>query len=546
MSWNRHPLLYSLKARTAFLYVGLFSISFAIIFIIVYLYLYFGNQDTADRRLNGIFSECEYEYLTGNDLTSSQVPVHRLKDIPAAVFQLIADKLGGLQVILAFRNAENSNLFTLLGVHDGELLQLKVDAAAGTMEDKTIKQQVRTAILARKFASESYGEGNGIYFLLLSSDNKIITRSPFSRSDLKCFTRYPYNMQASQTQYANLQGARWRIRMAYRKLFDGNLLIVGLNQHAADENLERIANAFGGTGITVLILSVVCGWVLACRMLRGIEKVGRAADKIAAGDYSLRVPASSEGLEIDELISSFNIMTDNTEKLMQELRTVTDDIAHDLRTPLTRMLGRSEVAVSGKPTLESVLDTLGDNAEDCRSMLSLINKMLDIAKTESGAGILHKKRFDLVSLIKRSVAIFHMVAEQKEQRLSVNLPDSPMEFYADPVRIQQLIANLLDNAIKFTPAGGSITVSIVAEAEEILLKVTDTGCGIAPEESSMVFKRFYRADTSRNLPGNGLGLAMVQAVARAHGGHVDFCSVVGKGSTFTVYFPKSQFVNKQK
>ena len=538
MFWSRYRLFHSLKAQTAVLYGGLLTLSFAVVFGIVCLYLYIGNQESADRRLNGIFSECEYEYLTGKEFVPDLLPVQKVRKIPKAVFQRIAGEMGGFQLFLAFRKVD-TQAYTLFGTHDGNVWQLAMNAETGRVEKTRIGRSDRSAVFARKFTRESYGEGNRIYFLLFDKNGKLLARSPFSKNDFRSFRNYSYNRQSAHIQYSNLQGARWRIRMAYRQLLDGNLLVVGLNQHAADENLEKIVNVLLVTGLAVLALSVLGGWWIACRMTRGIENVGRAAARIANGDYSCRVPAGSECLETDRLIASFNEMTQNTEMLMQELRTFADDIVHDLRTPLTRIIGRSEVAAMGHPSREKLLTVLGDNTEDCRRMQALINQMLDIAKTESGAGILHKKAFDLGALLQRSAELFRMLAEQKQQTLSIELPTEPVILYADPARIQQLIGNLLDNAVKFTPEGGSVMAGVSDTSGEILLTVSDTGCGISKEECGKVFKRFYRADTSRNLPGNGLGLAMVQAVAVAHGGFVVLDSTAGKGSSFTVHFPKN-------
>lgn len=537
MFWNKHRLFRSLKAQTAVLYGGLLTFSFAVVFGVVCLYLYIGNLENVDRRLNGIFSECEYEYLTGKEFASHQLPVRRIGKIPEAVFRLIAGEVGEFQRILAFRDVDTQS-YTLLGTHDGKLLLLTINAETGKVKRKSIGRSDRAAVLAQKFSRESYGEGSRIYFLLFDKNGKLLARSPFPGNDFRSFRNYPYNRRHAEIQYSSLQGARWRIRMAYRQLFDGNLLVIGLNQHAADENLEKIVNAFLVTGLVVLVLSVLCGWVLACRMVRGIENVGRTADRIAGGDYSVRVPAGSEYLETDRLIASFNQMAQNTEKMMQELRTFADDMAHDLRTPLTRMIGRSEVAVMGHPSRDGLLAVLGDNTEDCRRMQALINQMLDISKTESGAEILHKETFDFGTLLQHSIELFRMLAEQKQQTLAIELPKDPVIFYADPVRIQQLVANLLDNAVKFTPEGGSVTAEITEASGEILLTVSDSGYGIAAGKQEKVFKRFYRADTSRNLPGNGLGLAMVQAVAVAHGGSVTLDSKAGEGSSFTVHFPK--------
>ncbi len=539
MFWSKHPLFYSLKTRTAVLYGSLFTLSFLIIFGIVYLYLYLGNQESVDRRLKGILSECEYEYLTGTKLPLSLLPVRRIEKIPSRFFQQTAGETESFQLLLAFHDVDGKFLYLLFLHPDRRTLKyLTIDMETGRMEKKETSRPPRTDVLAQKFARESFGEGNRIYLLLLDKDGRLLAKSPFSRGDLTGLLRYPYRRESTDIQYANLRGSRWRIRMAYRTIPNGTLLVIGLNQHAADENLQKISYAFLITGLTVLALSILCGWFLACRIVSGIERVGRTADRIADGDYSLRISPNAGDLETDDLIASFNTMTANTETLMSELKTITDDIAHDLRTPLTRMLGRSEIAVTLHPTSEKLQDTLGDNAEDCRRMLALINQMLAISKTESGASRLHRETVDLKKLLERASELFRMPAEQKRQTLLLELPAEPVFLSADPARLQQLIANLVDNALKFTSENGSIVIRLTESAEEILLSVSDTGCGIPPEECKKVFKRFYRADTSRNLPGNGLGLAMVRAIATAHGGFVSLSSEVGKGSTFTVHFPK--------
>lgn len=501
--------------------------------------MYLGNQESVDRRLKGILSECEYEYLTGTELPLSLLPVRRIEKIPSRFFQQTAGETEGFQLLLAFHDVDGKFLYLLFLHPDRRTLKyLTIDMETGRMEKKETSRPPRTDVLAQKFARESFGEGNRIYLLLLDKDGRLLAKSPFSRGDLTGLLRYPYRRESTDIQYANLRGSRWRIRMAYRTIPNGTLLVIGLNQHAADENLQKISYAFLITGLTVLALSILCGWFLACRIVSGIERVGRTADRIADGDYSLRISPNAGDLETDDLIASFNTMTANTETLMRELKTITDDIAHDLRTPLTRMLGRSEIAVTLHPTSEKLQDTLGDNAEDCRRMLALINQMLAISKTESGASRLHRETVDLKKLLERASELFRMPAEQKRQTLLLELPAEPVFLSADPARLQQLIANLVDNALKFTSENGSIVIRLTESAEEILLSVSDTGCGIPPEECKKVFKRFYRADTSRNLPGNGLGLAMVRAITTAHGGFVSLSSEVGKGSTFTVHFPK--------
>jgi len=547
MSWNetrlfnavKRTVFYSLTFRIAFLYAVLFVISFAVIFGIVYLYLSLGNLERADRRLAGIFHEVEYEYLTGEELNTSLLPVWKFRRIPPEILGGVARKFPDFKPFSVFKDTGSGKVYTLLGTRGNEVWRAVTDIGAAAAEGTRITppgplRRMRIFELNRSF----YGEGERLYFLLLGFGRQVLAKSSFLPSELPFFRNFEYVSDPSSIHFATLDGARHRIRIAYRNLFDGNLLVIGLNLHESDESRERVAAAFLIVGISVLLFGAFCGWLLARRMLRGVERVGDAAEKIALGDYSLRVPSGAEGREIDRLVDNFNVMVANTESLMRELRTIADDIAHDLRTPLTRMLGRAEITVTGRQTLDAYRDTLGDNAEDCRHMLSLINQMLEISKTESGAAVLHKTEFDLVELVNRSAELFRMVTGQRRQTLLVAASPEPVRLFADPDRIRQLIANLLDNASKFTPPGGMITVEVARRPDAIVLSVADTGCGIPPEDWGNVFKRFYRADSSRNLPGNGLGLSMVQAVAHAHGGTVELWSDPGKGSRFTVIFPQ--------
>ncbi len=539
MSWNKRSVFDSLKFRIALLYAALFVVSFAVVFGIVYLYVTLGNLERADRRLAGIFHEVEYEYLTGEELGTALLPVWKFRRVPQDVLDDAVREFPDFKPFAAFKDAESGRVYTLLGGRGHEFWRVKVNSVTAETAGEKITppvrlQRMRIFELNREF----YGEGERLYFLLMGFGRQVMARSAFSPSELPFFRDFDYSAESPAIHFATLQGARHRIRIAYRNLFDGNLLVIGLNMHEADENQGRVATAFLIVGVSVLFFGVLCGWLLARRMLRGVERVGDAAEKIAGGDYSLRVPAGAEGWEIDRLVRNFNVMVANTDTLMGELRTIADDIAHDLRTPLTRMLGRAEVTVTGRQTLDAYRDTLGDNAEDCRRMLSLINRMLEISKTESGASSLQKTEFDLVALVNRLAELFRMVTGQKRQILEVAAPADPVRLFADQGKIRQLLANLLDNASKFTPPGGTIRVEVTERADTVVLAVSDTGCGISPEDREHVFKRFYRADSSRNLPGNGLGLSMVQAVAHAHGGRVELASEPGKGSCFTVIFPR--------
>ena len=220
-------------------------------------------------------------------------------------------------------------------------------------------------------------------------------------------------------------------------------------------------------------------------------------------------------------------------KAMQELHDLTDDIAHDLRTPLARMHAQAELAAMGDV---SAAELAAGVAEETSSMLELINTMLDLSQT--GARIERSPRMDvdLAAIVRQMTEFYASVAEDKGVAFVLDLPDGEIVRSAHKAKLQQLVGNLLDNAVKFTPSGGTVSVTLTKEPETGLarLAVSDTGIGISDEDKPNLFKRFWRSDASRSLPGNGLGLAVVKAIVTSYGGSVTCTSRPGVGTTFIV------------
>ena len=220
-------------------------------------------------------------------------------------------------------------------------------------------------------------------------------------------------------------------------------------------------------------------------------------------------------------------------KAMQELHDLTDDIAHDLRTPLARMHAQAELAAMGDV---SAAELAAGVAEETSSMLELLNTMLDLSQT--GARIERSPRMDvdLAAIVRQMTEFYASVAEDKGVAFVLDLPDGEIVRSAHKAKLQQLVGNLLDNAVKFTPSGGTVSVTLTKEPETGLarLAVSDTGIGISDEDKPNLFKRFWRSDASRSLPGNGLGLAVVKAIVTSYGGSVTCTSRPGVGTTFIV------------
>ena len=220
-------------------------------------------------------------------------------------------------------------------------------------------------------------------------------------------------------------------------------------------------------------------------------------------------------------------------KAMQELHDLSDDIAHDLRTPLARMHAQAELAAMGDV---SAAELAAGVAEETSSMLELINTMLDLSQT--GARIERSPRMDvdLAAIVRQMTEFYASVAEDKGVAFVLDLPDGEIVRSAHKAKLQQLVGNLLDNAVKFTPSGGTVSVTLTKEPETGLarLAVSDTGIGISDADKPNLFKRFWRSDASRSLPGNGLGLAVVKAIVTSYGGNITCTSRPGMGTTFVV------------
>lgn len=263
--------------------------------------------------------------------------------------------------------------------------------------------------------------------------------------------------------------------------------------------------------------------------------VASTATAIAAGDWSRRVEEEKkESREVRALVRAFNGMCDKNEKTLNELRVLTDNIAHDLRTPLTRLSMAAETVLTGGTLRDPLPDRVLGEA---RGMLEMINTMLEISQT--GAKIDRSPRTDLdfAHLVRDLGDFYQPLAEQAGLTLRVHVPERGLAFSGHRAKLQQLVGNLLENAIKYTPRGGRIDLSLETLPEGVRLVVADTGCGIPAADLPHIYTRFWRADASRSLPGNGLGLALVKAIVTSYGGRLHCDSVPGQGSAFTVVLP---------
>lgn len=296
----------------------------------------------------------------------------------------------------------------------------------------------------------------------------------------------------------------------------GFRLLVGHDVHERGKFREILLEALLWSLAATVALSVIGGLIVSRRMLRRVEDISVTARRIMAGDLGQRVAGDGSGDEFDRLAGILNAMLDRIECLMSGMRLATDSLAHDLRRPLTRLKARTELALLEPPQPERDRAALGEVLNQADSALTLFDSLLRIAMAKSGAAATELKLVDLAALTRDATELYEPLAEEREIILRFS-DNGPAMIGGQPELLAQSVANLLDNAVKYTPIGGSIVVTVTAEATQIRLSVADSGPGVPADDRERVLEPFVRLEESRSTPGSGLGLSLVVAVARLHG-----------------------------
>jgi signal transduction histidine kinase len=325
--------------------------------------------------------------------------------------------------------------------------------------------------------------------------------------------------------------------IATRELPDGNTLQVGLLVESQAVLFAPLRRAFTAVGAGALALSFVIGVFAAWRATRPLRAVADTTRRIlATGDLAARVPGPEGTGELAALVRQLNTLLERNAAHVTVLRETLDNLAHDLRTPLTRLRGTAELAIQDGGDPAETRAALAGCVEETDRLLHLLERLLDVSAAEAGALKLNREIVDLRAITTRAVDLYREVAEEKHIAVALDQP-TPVEIGVDPVRLGQVVNNLLDNALKYTPAGGGVVLALRREAGHAVLTVTDNGPGIAPAEREAVFRRLYRSDASRSQRGLGLGLSMVKAIVEAHGGTVAAGDASSGGACLTVRLP---------
>jgi signal transduction histidine kinase len=295
-------------------------------------------------------------------------------------------------------------------------------------------------------------------------------------------------------------------------------LLVGRDISDAAAFRSEVRTTLLWAGSIALGIGLIGGTVMSRNLLRRVEQVNRTSERVMAGNLSDRIPLRGTSDEFDQLAANLNRMLDQIERLMTAMREVTDDVAHDLRTPLSRLRTRLERALADPSGGAGQGEAIRAAIDEADRLLATFNALLKIAELESGARLDQTAPLDLSEVARSAAELYEPVAEEKGFALSV-VAEPNVGISGDWHLLSQALANLLDNALKYA-GGGQIELRVFHKDGEAILEVADRGPGIPEADRQSVLDRFVRLEPSRTTPGNGLGLSLVRAIARRHDGSV--------------------------
>ncbi len=378
-----------------------------------------------------------------------------------------------------------------------------------------------------------HGQGQDSIYSLISNDKEILAGNLASwPKQLLAHGLVEFEISALPEQH---QSTAFRGEVI--KLPEGYSLLIARSRQRLSAAQHRLVNTFTWAAIITLILGLIGGYLLSKRAVRRISSISRLCRTIVDGDISQRLRVAPQVQDdLDDLTVNINSMLDKIEGLMDEIIQVSDNIAHDMRTPLSHLRLKLETIHSQTEPDEAVAEQLNESIAATDAIIDTFNALLRISKLQAGKRSSTFEQLDLSILLGDILELYAPLAENKQQTLRLQA-EQGINMTGDRDLLFQAISNLLDNAIKYTPENGEIRLDLRQHPNEIILSVCDNGPGVTDAELTHLSRRFYRVDSSRSLPGNGLGLSLVEAITSLHKAKLEFSRNKPQGLCVTLLFP---------
>jgi len=398
-------------------------------------------------------------------------------------------------------------------------------------------------IFAEELKARRAGEHAPYWIRMLDSQGRIHAETPGMDRLLppEVFPSGQKSASALRSPTDYRRGAKLFSLVAVNKESGGQTYTIQVAQDRSSD--EQVEKNFAVLAIAVLAASVLASTLIAItvtkRGLRPLGQMARSLGRIGPTHFKEYVAPASWPRELQPLAIAFDDMLKRLDDSFTRLSQFSADLAHELRTPITNMLGEAQVALTRDRTPAEYRETIESTIDECERLSGIVDNLLFVARVDAARESIERKKFDGRAAVEKIAAFYQTLAEDRHVAISCS---GEGQIYADPALFERAVGNLVDNALRFTPENGSIRITLAEHAADFEVAVSDTGCGIASEHLPRVFDRFYRAESSRGSDGAGLGLALVKSIVDLHGGSARVESEVGRGTTVVLTFPNKPTV----
>ncbi len=412
------------------------------------------------------------------------------------------------------------------------LSNVATNTAQDSLYDRIVEEVAELA--TREIAEESSDKGlneKSIFFVKTAENQPALWVGPEPRQSFLAALEHA-QLKPGIPQSINVENMPIPFRVVASSREHGSVIYLGLIDHAAINLLDKLIHRFVLVWVGMVLLGFLIAYASASRTLSRVERITETVARIGTDDLGSRLPESGNSDEISRLSRTFNHMLDRIQASVNQLRTVTDSVAHDLKSPVTWIRGRLEGALSDSND-SSWREPVAEAIEGLDQMSQLLNTTLDLAEAAAGALQLDRKRTNMSALVRQLVDLYHPAFSEHHHELVVQIP-SDISIDADVSLMNRVVGNLLDNELKHLPDGCHVRIQLTESNNDAELRIEDNGPGFSPELHGRAFERFVKGTQSS---GHGLGLAIVQAVVRAHGGEVGITDRGGGGVAIVVSLP---------